>query len=81
MVNRIKIKFSDDASQWVKAIEYNFDQETKDKIYKKVMDFFTKYESYSGESICQPDNTIINASEVLAEIADEILQFKVEYKD
>ncbi len=49
MTERVKINFSDEASDWVKSISYNLDQETKDKIVNKVLGYFSDHEAYAGD--------------------------------
>ena len=60
---------------------YRDDEETKQAVFEKVIGFFAEYQSFSGESVMQNDDTQINAPALLAEIADEILHFNVEWKD
>lgn len=45
------------------------------------MEYFKKHECFSGESIMQMDNPQIEAPELMADIADDILKFKFTYKD
>ncbi len=40
--------------------------------FQKLIEFFVKHESFSGESICQDDNCQIEAPGLLGEIADQI---------
>jgi hypothetical protein len=46
-------------------------QEKKDKAIEKLTEYFSKYGI--GEAIMQSDNAIIEAPEVLSDIADNIL--------
>jgi len=57
-------------------------EETPEKIkavYDKVVDFFKKHESFSGECIMQSDAPIIESPELLSDIADDIMEFNAEY--
>lgn len=46
-----------------------------------VQNFYKKYQSFDGETICQSDDCMIEAHQVLAEIADSIIGFEVVYYD
>ena len=63
------------------VVEYKDDQETKDKLFNKLIEYFFEYESFSGDCISQSDKPQINATELLCTIADDIISFKTEYKD
>ena len=54
--------------------------EVKQKVFDELMKYFMKHDAFSGEVICQSDNCIIEATDVLANIADNIIKFKVNYK-
>ena len=58
------------------AIEFHETPELKEKVYQAVLDYYKKHQAYAGEVIMQDDNCIINAPEVLANIADDIFKFK-----
>jgi len=49
-------------------------QEKKDKAIEKLTEYFSKYGI--GEAIMQNDNAIIEAPEVLSDIADDILIYR-----
>ena len=53
------------------SIRVVWTQEKKDKAIEKLTEYFEKYGI--GEMIMQGDNALIEAPEVLAEIADDIL--------
>lgn len=61
--------------------EYEDTPEMHKKVFDKVLDYFKKHEAFRGEVIMQCDNPIIDAPNVLAEIADDIISFKVTSKD
>ena len=62
------------------VVEYPDDIETQKEIFNRVIQFFIGHESFCGESIVQSDGCLIDGPELLAEIADDILKFKVDYK-
>jgi len=62
-------------------VTFNDDEATKQAIFDRVLAYYVKHENFSGEGIHQSDNSIIDAPCVMSEIADDILKFKVEWKD
>jgi hypothetical protein len=58
---------------------YNSSTEARDEVFKRVVGFFSKHESFSGESIMQSDAPQLHASEFLSSLADEVLAFEVTY--
>jgi len=46
-------------------------------IYDKIIKYFIDHEAFSGETIMQDDDCIIDAPEVLADIADNIFKFRI----
>lgn len=56
------------------------DEETQNKIVDAVIDFYTKHDCWSGESIMQMDAPQINAAPFLANMVDTIIRPTVEYK-
>ncbi len=62
-------------------VEYDDSDSVKQAVFDRVLEYFKEFESFHGESICQRDDTIIDAPYVLSDIADDILKFKVTYKD
>lgn len=61
--------------------EYSDDDATKQAVFDRVLAYYKKHEVFHGESIHQMDNPIIDAPDVMSDIAENILRFKVEYKD
>jgi hypothetical protein len=57
---------------------YKDDPEVRDAVFKKLVDFFAKHESFSAESVMQCDGPQIEAPELMADIA-EMLEFKTEF--
>lgn len=60
---------------------YTDNEDVREKIFKRVLDYFKENEIFSGEAIHQDDNAIISAPNVLSDIADDILMFNVADKD
>lgn len=56
------------------SVSYNDDPETHKKVFDAVIAFLAKHDSWCGESIMQCDNPQIEAPELVAKIADRILQ-------
>lgn len=54
--------------------------ETKQKLFHKIVDFFVERELFNGESITQSDVVSIDAPQLLSEIAEDILKFDVKFK-
>ena len=62
-------------------VEYKDDDETKNKVFQKLLDWYFEMEAFSGESICQSDTPTIDAPSLLSDIADDIIQFKTTWKE
>lgn len=69
-------KETDDA-----VVSYEDTKELRDKVFEAVMDYYFKYNAFTGETICQMDDPIIEAHVVFAEIADDIIKFDIVYKE
>ncbi len=52
----------------------------KDVVFDKMIEFF-KVHGFCGEALCQSDLTIIDGPEFFGDLADDIIKFKVEYKN
>ena len=59
---------------------YEVNDDIKNKVFERVMAYFTKHEVFSGESLMQSDWTLLDAPTVLADIADDIIKFDAEWK-
>jgi hypothetical protein len=55
-------------------------EEVRDKVFEAVLDFYLRHASYYGECICQSDEPIIDSHGTLADIADDIFKFEVEWE-
>lgn len=62
-------------------VEYKDDQEARDAVFEKVLEFFIEHKSFHGEAIMQSDAPQIYAPELLSDIADDIVKFDVKNKD
>lgn len=62
-------------------LEYNNDESTRDKCFLALLEFFKKHETFTGESIQQCDGPIIDAPNLLSDIADNIFEFDQNYKE
>ena len=60
-----------------RMVEYNDDPLTHRLVYEKVLAFLMEREQFSGEGIMQDDDCLIEAPELLGDLADEIFQFNV----
>lgn len=63
------------------TVTYDDSQEAMQAVFDRVLKYYFEHESFCGESICQSDNPIIDAPNAMAEIADNILKFDVDYGD
>lgn len=57
-------------------IVYEDTKEIRDAVFERMIDFYKKHNCYCGESIQQMDEPIIDAPNVLSDIADDIIKFK-----
>jgi hypothetical protein len=53
----------------------------RDKVFKAVIEWYTKHESFDGESISQSDEPIIDAPSFLANLADDVIKFEVTWNE
>ncbi len=59
------------------TLSYLDTAEVKEQLFNKMLEFFKQHEIYSGEGVCQSDEVIIDAPNLLGDIADEIFKFEV----
>lgn len=57
--------------------KYRDDEAAKQAVFDRVITYFREHECFHGESIHQSDNPIIDAPNVMSDIADNILKFDV----
>ncbi len=58
-------------------VRYNDDKLTRDIVFRRIVDFFLKTGCFNGECCLQNDICQLEAPELLAGLADDILQFEV----
>ena len=62
-------------------LKFNDSHNTKEKLFKLMLEWFVKMEAFSGETIMQSDEPRIEAAPFLSEIADDVFEFEVTYPD
>ena len=62
-------------------IFYKDDPSIGEEIFKKILKWCIKYEIFSGESLMQSDDGAIYSPELVSDILDKVIKFKVEWKD
>jgi len=62
-------------------VVYCANQETKQRVFDAVINWYLENELFSGEAIMQSDRGIEKAPELLSDIVDDIIQFEVEDED
>ncbi len=50
-------------------------------VFEGLVAWYTKHESFEGECLQQCDEPQLDAINILSKIADDIIKFKVEYKE
>ena len=63
------------------TVEYADDAATKEAVFNAVIEFFKKHGTFSGESLCQNDRPIADAPNFLSDLADDLIGFKLTWKD
>lgn len=58
-------------------VTYRDDQDVRDAVFNRLIAWYREQEAFNGESICQCDGPIIDAPNVLSDIADNIIKFEV----
>ncbi len=61
------------------TVTYKDNQEVRNAVFEAVIAYYIKHECFNGESICQSDGPVIDGHACLADIADDIMKFDVEY--
>ncbi len=62
-------------------VSFNNDTETRDAVFAKLINWYFKHEQFSGEGIMQCDGPLIDAANILCDIADKIIQFDVKWDE
>lgn len=63
------------------TVSHLFGPGISEALEQRLFDYFNGLEVYSGDSIMQSGEPVMLAAQVLADIADDILCFKVTYDD
>ena len=63
------------------TVSFDDSPEMKSKVFDRVVEFFTKHKAFRGEVIMQSDNPLIDAPNVLSDIADDVINFKEDFHD
>jgi len=71
-----KVELSDNIT-----VTYQDTPDVRKEVFRKVMEYYIKHQVFNGETILQSDEPMIEAPYTLADIADNILKFTVEYND
>lgn len=61
-------------------VTFDDSQETKEKVFQKLLEFFTKHGVYTEEALYQCDAPHNESPEMLADIASE-MKFQIKWKD
>lgn len=61
------------------SVSFDETPELKEKVYQSVLNWYIKQGHFSGESIMQSDEPIIDAPEFLSDVADDLFKFKYLY--
>jgi hypothetical protein len=61
------------------SVEYDRSPEIKDAVFQAVIDYFLKMQLFHGEGIVQSDEAQIEAPLLMANIADNIIKFDVQW--
>lgn len=63
------------------TVEYSDSEETKQKVFDTVINFFKEHKSFCGECIAQSDAPQIASTEFLCTLADDVICFKQTFND
>ena len=69
-----KVELSDNIT-----VTYQDTPDVRKEVFRKIMEYYIKHQVFTGLSIVQSDDPMIEASYTLADIADNILKFEVDY--
>jgi hypothetical protein len=62
-------------------IQFEDSEALRDLVFYKLIEWYTKHQLFSGESIMQSDRGIIESPVLLSDIADYVIKFDVQWKD
>jgi len=61
--------------------EYEIPENKKEEITNKILEFCFKHNCFCGETLMQDDDCLIESADLIADIIDDIINFKVEWKE
>lgn len=59
------------------VVVYDSSQKTRNAVFDRLIEWYFEYERFNGESIIQCDDPSMDAPNILASIADNIIKFDV----
>ena len=59
------------------VVSFDDSEEMKNKVFEAVINWFVKYEAFCGEIIIQCDMPNMDSPNILAKLADDVIQFDV----
>ena len=62
-------------------LKYDDSHAAKEKLFKTMLAWYVKMESFDGESNMQSDTPQIEAAPLLCDVAENIFKFEVEFED
>ena len=63
------------------TVEYNDSEQTKEKLFNTMLEFFKEHDCYCSESYMQCDAPQIAVDEMMEEIIEEVFAFEAEWDD
>lgn len=63
-----------------RLVKYKDDQVTRDAVYEYILAWFIRVETFSGEGVMQNDTPLLEAPQLLVDLADDIFQFDVKWE-
>lgn len=63
------------------AVAFNNSQATRDEVFDRLIAWYFEHQSFDGECVVQNDNPAMDAPNILAEIADDIIKFDIKWDE
>ena len=60
-------------------VSFEDTRELRDDVFNKLMEYFKSNECFTGETLQQSDDCIIEAPEMLSDIVDNLIKFKTKW--
>lgn len=64
-----------------RLVSWKNDQETKNKVFEKLIDWYFEMKAFCGDSIMQNDKPQIQAPQFLSYLADDVIEFNEKWYD